>query len=297
VRDPGPGRSSGSAAPFDFADIPHGKQSWYGPLGGIWQDVYLEATAPAYIKGAGVNSDPSTGGLRIEVSVDGSTPQEQAIVCDVEAPDGTPALRRSVMAPAAEGSSLLQAAVDEVTAWEPDYPALYRLRLRLASEAGISDEWTDEFGFRSIRTERGRILLNDRPLYLRGALDQDYYDGTLCVSPSDDLLGLQIMRAKEMSLNLLRCHLKVPDPRYLRWADRLGILVWLELPNWQRLTPAARRRALATLTGMIERDRNHPSVIAWTIVNESSGQRDGPDPARRRQLGLHVELSHHVRPK
>jgi hypothetical protein len=283
VRDPGPGRSTGSAAPFDFADIPHGKQSWYGPIGGIWQDVCIEATAPTYIRGAGIIADPSTGELGIDVSVDGSTTQDHVVVCDVEAPDGSPALRRSVMAPAVEGRTLLHAAVDEVIAWQPRSPALYRLRLRLASKAGISDQWADEFGFRSIRTESGRILLNDRPLYLRGALDQDYYAGTICTPPSEGVLARQIMLAKEMGLNLLRCHIKVPDPRYLRWADRLGMLVWLELPNWQSLTPAARRRALETLKGMIERDRNHPCVIAWTIINESWGV-DLSDPEHRTWL-------------
>jgi hypothetical protein len=283
VRDPGPGTSTGSAAPFDFAEIPHGKQSWYGPLGGIWQDVFLEATGAAYIRGAGISPDPSTGELRIEVSVDGSLTQEQTIVCDVVAPNGANALGRPVVAPAVEGTSFLRATVDEISAWEPDYPALYRLRLRLAGEAEIGDEWIEEFGFRSIRTEHGRILLNDRPLYLRGALDQDYYPGTICTPPSDGLLGRQIMRAKAMGLNLLRCHIKVPDPRYLRWADRLGMLVWLVLPSWQLLTPAARGRALATLAGMLERDRNHPSLIAWTIVNESWGV-DLNDPEQRAWL-------------
>ncbi|MBA2313126.1 MAG: transcriptional regulator [Actinobacteria bacterium] len=113
--------------------------------------------------------------------------------------------------------------------------------------------------------------MNGQPIYLRGALDQDYYHSTIYTPPSGDLLREQVLRAKELGLNCLRCHIKVPDPRYLQWADRLGILVWAELPNWKTLTEDARRRGRETMAGLIRRDFNHPSVVIWTIINEGWG--------------------------
>ena len=87
----------------------------------------------------------------------------------------------------------------------------------------------------------------------------------------DAELDRQFARAKHMGLNCLRTHIKITDPRYYDAADRAGILIWTELPNWSNLTPAVKQRARQTLTGMVERDWNHPSIIIWTIVNEGWG--------------------------
>jgi hypothetical protein len=101
---------------------------------------------------------------------------------------------------------------------------------------------------------------------------------------------MQIERAKELGLNCLRCHIKIPDPRYLEWADHLGMLIWEELPSWETFTPEAARRGRQTLTGMIERDRNHPSIVAWTIMNESWGIDLVGDAAQRSWLDETVDL-------
>jgi hypothetical protein len=154
--------------------------------------------------------------------------------------------------------------------WEPGAPNLYRLQARLEG-AGPPDELCDTFGFRTIRAEGGRLLLNGRPLYLRGALDQDYYPDLICTPPSEAYIEDQFRKALAMGLNCLRLHIKIADPRYYRAADRLGLLIWTELPNWLTLTPAAMRRARDTLEGMLARDWNHPSIIAWTLINESWG--------------------------
>jgi hypothetical protein len=124
---------------------------------------------------------------------------------------------------------------------------------------------------RQIEARENRIFLNGRPIYIIGALDQDFYPETGYTPPDDEFLEDQIRKARHMGLNMLRCHIKVPDPRYLDAADRLGILVWEELPNWTRLTEQAAARGRETLTRMIERDYNHPSVVIWTIINESWG--------------------------
>jgi hypothetical protein len=239
-----------------FDETPHGKQSWYGPIGGIWQSVRLEARPEAFVRRARVTAD-HTGAARIDVAVAGGV---KRVRCEVRAPDAR------TWAAEGDPAETLTIDVDRPARWSPDAPHLYRLTVHAGE-----DVWQDEFGFRSVRAEGGRVLLNDEPVYLLGALDQEYYLPGIATPPSDELLRLQAVRAKELGVNLLRCHIKVPDPRYLRWADRLGLLLWCELPNWRVLGDDARRRARETLAGMVERDFNRPSIVIWTIVNESWG--------------------------
>jgi hypothetical protein len=156
--------------------------------------------------------------------------------------------------------------------WDIDSPHLYTLRISIQLDGGIrQDCMVETFGFRKIEARDGQILLNGRPIYLRGALDQDYYPDLIYTPPSEACIEDQFRKAKAMGLNCLRLHIKIGDPRYYAAADRLGILIWSELPNWQVFTPASRQRARETLEGMVQRDWNHPSIIIWTIVNESWG--------------------------
>ena len=161
--------------------------------------------------------------------------------------------------------------VPEPLDWSPDAPHLYELRAVLRRGGEVADLVRERFGFRSIETRAGRIYLNGQPLFLRGALDQDYYPDRICTPPSEAFLEDQFRKAKALGLNCLRCHIKVPDPRYYAVADRVGLLIWTELPNAGRLTAQARARAEATLRGMLERDGNHPSIFCWTIINENWG--------------------------
>jgi len=147
----------------------------------------------------------------------------------------------------------------------------------------ILDEVTETFGFRTIETRNGQILLNGSPFYLRAALDQDYYPELISTPPSQKYIEDEFRKAKEMGLNCLRVHIKVADPRYYAAADKVGLLIWTELPNHITLTDDAKRRAKETLAGMLERDWNHPSICIWTIINESWGV-DLTDPSQRAWL-------------
>jgi len=113
--------------------------------------------------------------------------------------------------------------------------------------------------------------LNGNVIYLRAALDQDFYPDTVYTPPSLDYLRDEMRKAKALGLNMLRCHIKVPDPRYLEAADEIGVLIWYEIPNWDKLTPDSESRGMATLKGMIGRDWNHPSIVIVSIINESWG--------------------------
>jgi len=270
-----------ASSPFPFDAIPHGKQSWYGPIGGLWQSVHLEASAHDFIERIAVQGDPATGIARIQTTLR-QTNVAGRLSCSITSPDGYDTYHAS--APVQPDGNSFDIQVSDARLWDVDSPHLYGVNMQL-HDNGMVDATGDTFGFRSIAAEGGALLLNGRPLYLLGALDQDYYLGSIYTPPSDDLLRGQILKAKELGLNLLRCHIKVPDPRYLYWADRLGLLVWTELPNWNTLTEEAKRRGSETLAGLIERDFNHPSIIIWTVINEGWGVDIPNDHEHRRWTG------------
>ncbi len=117
----------------------------------------------------------------------------------------------------------------------------------------------------------GEILLNGRPIYIRGALDQDFWPAGRSDAPSRGALERQVELAREMGLNLLRCHIKIPAPAYLDVADEAGMLVWCELPSWTRLDSDAAVLGRRMLARMVETMGHHPSIIAWTVINEEWG--------------------------
>ena len=126
--------------------------------------------------------------------------------------------------------------------WSPETPRLYRITATLRRAGELLDALSETFGFRTVEARDGRIYLNGEPVYLRGALDQDYYPDGICTTPSEAFLEDQFRKAKALGLNCVRCHIKVPDPRYYAVADRVGLLVWTELPNVGRLTDGAAER-------------------------------------------------------
>lgn len=240
-------------------EVPAGKQSWYGPLAGIWQSVTLERVGAAFIERAEIAAEPATGEVNVAPQLAGES-EGCTVGLEVRTPDGTRL--------AAETTRLV---VPEPVRWDVEGPALYTAELCVSREGHEVDRWRSTFGFRTIEARDGRIFLNDRPVFLAGALDQDYHRHGICTAPGGAFFEDQARRVRELGLNCLRCHIKIPDPRYLDAADRAGILVWEELPSWGEPTQEAKRRARETLAGMIERDRNHPSVIAFTVANESWG--------------------------
>jgi hypothetical protein len=166
---------------------------------------------------------------------------------------------------------VLETKIDRPLAWSPDQPNLYSLHARMLRFGAIVDQCCVQFGFRTIETRNGLLYLNGKPFYLRAALDQDYYPQMICTPPSVEFLEDQFRKAKELGLNGLRCHIKAPDPRYYEAADRIGLLIWAELPNGGFSTPRSRARKERTLHGILDRDRNHPSIICWTLINENWG--------------------------
>ena len=270
VTDPGgaawPEREYRAFPDIPFQEAPHGKQSWYGSIGGIWQEVWLEAGSAVYLRRVLATPDVAGSEARFRALLDGGAADGYAVMIRVTAPDGT--TYESAVVPVVEtvavnlGTPLL---------WSPDTPQMYEFSAILLLNGRPVDIYQDAFGMRTVEARDNRIYLNGQPLFIRGALDQDYYPTTLWTVPSDAFLKEQMIRAKELGLNLLRCHIKAPHPRYLYWADRLGLLVWEEYGNFSHLEGRAGDLGRATLEGLIERDFNHPATIAWSIINESWG--------------------------
>jgi hypothetical protein len=258
-----------------LAEAPHGKQTWYSSQSGIWLSVCVQRRATTALARLRLVPQLDRDSVDVFWSLDADGATEPApgtrLRIEITDPDG-----RSVATSddGVEGSSggTVTLAIPDVRRWDIDQPNLYRATVELVDGDGTAfDAVTDRFGMRDVRAEGGRITLNGRPIFMVGALDQDLYPTTISTPPDRAYLTEQMRLAREMGVNLLRCHIKVPDPAYLEAADEAGILLWCELPNWSRFTSTSASRGRETLEAMVEIMGNHPSVIIWTIINEDWG--------------------------
>ena len=260
---------------ISYAEAPHGKQNWYVQTSGLWQSVEIDYR-PRVRLGAVHISAASDGPFVITAPVIGAgLGASVSVTAEILDPNG-----KSVWTSSHSGSDAiakLSGQIHDPLLWSTAFPNLYELRVSLSS----GDSARCRFGFRTFNTHEGKFYLNGEPTYLRGALDQDFYPDTIYTPPSLDYIRDEMRKAKALGLNLLRCHIKVPDPRYLEAADETGILIWYEIPNWDKLTANSERRAMETLQGMVERDANHPSIVIVSIINESWGAnlKEAPDRA------------------
>ncbi|MDX2163424.1 MAG: glycoside hydrolase family 2 TIM barrel-domain containing protein [bacterium] len=263
-----------SQPPFDAAHMPHGKQTWYVDVSGIWQAVTLIARPVSAVQAVRVTPDIH-GNAAFEIEI--AHPQPGTLTVTVEGQSA------SIPTTSEQTDYALHLTVPEPRLWTMDTPHLYTARAELVTEAG-TDVSETRFGFREIAAHDGKLWLNGQPIYLVSALDQDIYPDTIYTPPSEAFLRDQFEKAKTLGLNSLRCHIKPPDPRYLELADEIGLLIWAEIPSWRTwwvkttTHPAAlhfdetlKNRVRHTLRDMIARDYNHPSLMIWTMVNEDWG--------------------------
>jgi beta-galactosidase/beta-glucuronidase len=156
--------------------------------------------------------------------------------------------------------------------WSPENPFLYDLLCEVLDKQGrVLDRVESYAGMRKVHIEGNRIFLNNKPIFLRFVLDQGFYPEGIWTAPTDEDLKRDIVLSKKAGFNGARLHQKVFEPRFHYWADRLGYLTWGESASWgiKKSDRAAARNYLSEWKEIIERDRNHPSIIAWTIFNES----------------------------
>lgn len=167
--------------------------------------------------------------------------------------------------------------------WSPYRPTLIRAEIKLWGERGeLVDSLGSYTALRSIGVQGDKFVLNERPFELRLVLDQGYWPESGLTAPDDAAYRRDVELVKEMGFNGVRKHQKIESPRYLYWADVLGLLVWEEMPSAYRFTQTSIERLTGEWTEAIARDVSHPSIIAWVPFNESCGVPDLPNsPAQR----------------
>ena len=253
---------------------PRGKQAgttkWpidYDTVTGIWQTVWLEPVVATHIETLHSEFNLSTGSLQICVEANRQN-DGRLDVCLVRE-DGVVVSASRDFGHRAEAKLILN--IDDPYLWSPESPYLYELTLTLSTPGESSDSVKSYVGLRQIRSEPSGLFLNDRPLYIRGVLDQGYFPGGWYTPLDDEAIRQDVQLTLDLGFNCARKHQKIEDPRYLYWADKLGLLVWEEMPSGRVFT----NELVTTLTQewmqIIRRDRQHPCIIAWVPFNESWG--------------------------
>lgn len=261
---------------------PRGKQywkdgwmgCWYTPTSGIWQTVYLEAVGDNYLLRAHITPDVDSGLASFRLTlVDMPKSRLDAEITISFAGEVVRKLRTQV------GQRMTEVAVSMIQGdliegfhrWSPNEPHLYDVVIRILEGDTPLDQVSTYFGMRKVAVKDGWVLLNNQPLYQRLVLDQGYWPESLLTPPSDEAIRQDLEWTKKLGYNGARKHQKVEDARYYYWADKLGVLVWGEVPSAYEFTDETVNNLSDTLAGFIERDYNHPSIICWVPLNESWG--------------------------
>ncbi len=262
-------------------DTPHsykleGKQG-YGEAKGIWQTVYMESRGSIAISHIHFTPDIDKGLVRINAMLDRAA--EEDLYINISFPNQEIAGMISSPKIAKKEQELeFEVSVPNAQLWDLDNPYLYDLKVQLHNNQIVFDELSSYFGMRKISimnlpgTSYPYVALNNEPVYLQLSLDQAYHPEGFYTYPSDEFMRDEIIRSKKIGLNGNRIHIKVEVPRKLYWADKLGLLIMADVPNfWGEPGEQARQEWEYAMQEMIKRDYNHPSIFSWVLFNETWG--------------------------
>ena len=266
---------------------PHG--IWYTPVTGIWQTVWMEPVEAAHVESYMAVADLAEGKLKVAVEAEGLA---EGDVCKVELYDG------QTLVAEAEGLEA-ELAVAEPKLWSPDSPFLYDLKLTVLRDGKVMDQAAGYAAMREIsvaRDENGhkRMLLNGEALFHYGPLDQGWWPDGLYTAPTDEALAFDIEKTKEFGYNMIRKHVKVEPARWYWHCDRLGMLVWQDMPSpkhgdnkWGRknydegtdsqITQEGKDNFYNEWAQIINDFKVFPSIVVWVPFNEAWGQFDTDD--------------------
>ncbi|MEU1271694.1 PA14 domain-containing protein [Streptomyces sp. NPDC005799] len=275
-----PGRTQelivGVYDPTDAADgenPPLGKQRldpsgiWYTPTSGIWQTVWMEPVAPDHVDALKLVPDVARSRLTVEAQgVRAGVPITATVY------DG----KREVATARGRTGGPLTLTLDRPRLWSPDDPFLYGLKVTVGA-----DRVGSYFGMRSISVEKvngvPRTLLNGKPVFMMATLDQGFWPDGLYTAPTDEALAYDLKVHKQLGFNAVRKHIKVEPDRWFYWADRLGLMVWQDMPAMTagvNPSPAARAEFEREMKQIIDEHISSPSVVMWVTFNEGWGQYD-----------------------
>ena len=253
----------------------------YTAATGIWQSVWLEPVPTAHIDSLKITPDVDAKVLRVTVNT-----ESDAASVKVTATDGV----KTVATASGKAGTEIALPLPSPHLWSPTDPHLYGLHVALDGKK--ADAVDSYFAMRKIslgKDEQGRtcILLNNKFIFQVGALDQGYWPDGIYTAPTDDALKYDIQVAKNLGYNLLRKHAKVEPDRWYYWTDKLGMLVWQDIPQafGDNFTDETKAQWQTELKREIVTHYNHPSIIVWTLFNEGWGQHDTEEiTALARQL-------------
>jgi hypothetical protein len=268
--------------------FPVGKQRnrpgglFYTGASGIWQTVWMEPVPVAHIDKLDIT--PDLTGLTVTPRVSG-TRNERAEVIVSEPGRGVVAISSG------KAGQAIRLPIPNGHLWTPDDPFLYDLKVRLVTPSGeVVDEVSSYSGLRTIGTVkdakgRPRIALNGRITFLHGPLDQGYWPDGIYTAPTDDALKFDLARIKELGMNFVRKHGKVEPARWYYWADKLGLMVWQDMPSLDVSldipvgpapdpVPEAKANFERELSAMVDQLRSVTSIVGWVPFNEGWGEYD-----------------------
>lgn len=267
--------------------IPRGKQFWeeesdsiwYTRTTGIWQTVWLEPIDKCSIESVKYNPDIEKGNIDIDFEVSAQS-LGKTLEIEISFKDEL-ICRDNILITDYQFNRTINLFKHKIFKgnfhgrggwlWTPETPNLFDIKLSIKDDKQVFDEIKSYFGMRKVHTEKGMVYLNNKPYYQKLVLDQGYWRDGLLTAPTDDDLKLDIELAKEMGFNGCRKHQKVEDPRFLYWADKLGFLVWGECAASASYSCKSVERLTKEWFEIINRDYNHPSIVAWVPLNESWG--------------------------
>ena len=265
--------------PSDAGPQPRGKQTrkpgfiWYTATTGIWQTVWLEPVGEeAAIEALKIVPDVDEGALKLTVTTTGG----EGLFVEAVALDDGNEIGCAVGRPDTE----IVVPVRKPKLWSFDTPFLYDLKVTLRKDTGKTVDAVDSyFGMRKITIEAdekgvARIMLNGKFVLMVGPLDQGFWPDGIYTAPTDEALKFDVEVTRRLGFNVTRKHVKVEPERWYYWCDKLGLLVWQDMPNGNNNTAAGKQQFEKELEALIDGRFNHPSIIMWVLFNEGWGQHD-----------------------
>jgi hypothetical protein len=289
--------------PTNFGTQARGKQQmpqqgiWYTPVSGIWQTVWLEAVPAVFIKEVRIIPDYDHHAVSILPMLSEPAKGNYEVVFSLLEGDKQVAQGRG------GADKYTTISISQPKSWSPDSPFLYDIKMSLVKGSDTIETVTSYFGMRKISLGDGpygkELFLNNKPLFHYGTLDQGWWPDGLHTPPSDEAMKYDIQITKEMGFNMIRKHIKVEPDRWYYWCDKLGILVWQDMPSGMVVLPPVdddkrpdhlqhvspkgedlnRRTEEAVqfeweLRRMVDLHYNAPSIVIWVPFNEGWGQYD-----------------------
>lgn len=258
---------------------------WYTSVSGIWQTVWLEPVSEASIDRLEMVPDIWNGYLKLTADVvngEGKTIEAVALK------DGVEVGRIS-----GDANTELQVPVPDARWWTPDDPFLYDLHVTLKEGDKIHDELDSYFGMREIKLGKvdgiQRPLLNGEFVFQMGPLDQGYWPDGIYTAPTDEALKFDIEAVKRLDMNMIRKHIKIEPARWYYWADKLGVMVWQDMPSGVSNSETAKAQYFKEYDEMVSQLQTFPSIVVYVVFNEGWGQFDEGGPETRRAIAHAIE--------